>query len=156
MGLSPGLARLTLLMNAADNKDKYPSVPGIMRTDTYMDHSVINGATVKDVINKTTEIIECLKQGSFEAGKILTDNRKLIEALPKKSLHPSIIEAIEKKSDTCNHVLGVPIEYGHSNMNDVVIENTKQLGIHISLDLKEETCYLTYNHWHNPNDTTKK
>ena len=41
-------------------------------------------------------------------------------------------------------------------MNDVVIENTKQLGIHISLDLKEETCYLTYNHWHNPNDTTKK
>ena len=67
-----------------------------------------------------------------------------------------IIEAIENKSDTCNHVLGVPIEYGHPNMNDVVIENTKQLGIHISLDLKEETCYLTYNHWHNPKDTTKK
>ena len=76
--------------------------------------------------------------------------------MPKESLHPSIIEAIENKSDTCNHVLGVPIEYGHPNMNDVVIENTKQLGIHISLDLKEERCYLTYNHWHNPNDTTKK
>ena len=158
MGLnnSPGLARLTLLKNAADNKAKYPSVQEIIRKDTYMDDSVINGATVKDVINKTTETIACLKQGSFEAGKILTDNQKIIEALPKESLHPSIIEAIENKSDTCNHVLGVPIEYGHPNMNDVVIENTKQLGIHISLDLKEETCYLTYNHWHNPKDTTKK
>ena len=106
MGLnnSPGLARLTLLKNAADNKAKYPSVQEIIRKDTYMDDSVINGATVKDVINKTTETIACLKQGSFEAGKILTDNRKIIEALPKESLHPSIIEAIENKSDTCNHV----------------------------------------------------
>ena len=82
MGLnnSPGLARLTLLKNAADNKAKYPSVQEIIRKDTYMDDSVINGATVKDVINKTTETIACLKQGSFEAGKILTDNQKIIEA----------------------------------------------------------------------------
>ena len=96
-----------------------------------------------------------LKARIVRGRKISTDNRKIIEALPMKSLYPSIIEAIENKSDTCNRVFGVPIEYGHPNMNDVVIENTKQFGIHISLDLKEETCYLTYNHWHNPNDTTR-
>ena len=53
-------------------------------------------------------------------------------------------------------MLGVPVEYNHPNINDVVVENTKQLGIHISLDLKEETCYLTYDHWYNPNETIKK
>ena len=31
-----------------------------------------------------------------------------------------------------------------------------ELGIHISLDLKGETCYLTYNNWYNPNETIKK
>ena len=158
MGLnnSPGLARLTLQRNAEDNKEKYPSVPAIMFKDTYMDDSVINGETVDDVIHKTVETIACLKQGSFESGKILTDNRKIIEALPKESLHPSILEAMENKADTLNHVLGVPVEYNHPNINDVVVENTKQLGIHISLDLKEETCYLTYDHWYNPNETIKK
>ena len=147
---------MTLKRNVDDNKEIDPSVPAIMHKDTYMDDSVINGETVEEVIHKTTETIACLKKGSFESGKILTDNRKIIGALPKECLHPSILEAIENKSDTCDHVLGIPIEYGHPTINDVVIENTKQLGVHISLDLKEETCYLTYNHWHNPNEATKK
>ena len=68
----------------------------------------------------------------FWVRKILTDNRQIIETLLKESLHPAILEAIENESDTCNHVSGVPIEYGHPNINDVVIENTKQL------DMKEE------------------
>ena len=78
---------MTLQSNAEDNKEKYPSVPATMLNDNYMDGSVINGETADGVIHKTIETIVCLKQGSFESGKILTDNRKIIEALPKKSLH---------------------------------------------------------------------
>ena len=40
---SPGLARLTLQKNAVDNTEKYPSVPEIIRKDTYMDDIVIYG-----------------------------------------------------------------------------------------------------------------
>ena len=66
-----------------------------MRKDSYMDDSVINGETVDDVIRKTTETIDCLKQGSFESGKMMSDYRKIIEILFKESLHPSILESIE-------------------------------------------------------------
>ena len=40
-----------------------------MRTETYMGDSVINGGAMDDVLRKTTETIECLKQGSFESEK---------------------------------------------------------------------------------------
>ena len=53
-------------------------------------------------------------------------------------------------------VLGVPIEYCYPNINDVVIENTKRLGVHISLGLNEENYYFRLNNCYTPNETIKK
>ena len=150
MGLtnSPGLARLVLLLNAQRHVDKYPSVLDIMENDTYMDDSEVLGNSEQEVISKAVEVIECLKLGSFKSGKILTDSKAIINSLPQEALHPSIIEAIEAKQDLIEGVLGNPVEFKHPTIEDTIIEDTKQLGIHIAIDLKAEECYLTYKHWY--------
>ena len=40
------------------------------------------------------------------------------------------------------------MEFDDPNVKDVVVEDTKQLGVHFTIDLQEEDSYLTYEHWY--------
>lgn len=69
--------------------------------------------------------------------------------MPKEAIHPSIKEAITNidpskikggKGDDFN-------VFRHPKIEDLVIEHTKQLGVHFSIDLVKEEGHLTYTHW---------
>ena len=151
MGLtdSPGLARLVLLHNAEQNKADYPEVPEIMDKDTYMDDSGVFGDTADEVVEKSNQVLNCLAIGSFKCGKILTDSKKVLSALPEESLHPALKDAL-KANNSVDGVIGNKISFAHPNIEDAVVNDAKQLGVHISIDITNEQTFMTYGHWYSP------
>ena len=85
---SPGLARLVLLHNAKENAETHPDVYKVIHDNTYMDDSVVFGNTEDEVSRIATQVVDCLRKGSFKSGKILSDSKAALNALPKDANHP--------------------------------------------------------------------
>ena len=145
MGLtsSPGLARMVLLHLAKLMQKKYPLVYDVISSDTYVDDAGVFGESKEQVIETATQVILCLQEASFKSGKVLTDNRAIMRSIPRESLHPSIIQALENNTHTVPGSIGIKVEFDDPNIKDAVIEDAKQLGVHFMIDLQEEDSYLT-------------
>ena len=98
MGLSssPGVSRLVLKELLTMFEMVYPLVSPIIDDDTYIDDSTILGETESEVSKKCGQLIECLKEGSFETSKALSDNKNILENLPNEVIHPSLIEQMNE------------------------------------------------------------
>ena len=93
-------------------------------------------------------VINCLAKGNFPSGKIMSDSKKILSKMPQEAIHPTILEAIKGNTNTeINGVKGDDIEiFNHPNIDEVIIEETKQLGVHFAINLNEGRSYLTYKH----------
>ena len=101
------------------------------------------------------QAVDCLKKGSFQSGKILSDSKWVLNSLPEDTLHPAILNAVQNKEDFVTGVLGNPVLFNHPTIEDAVVKDAKQLGVHFEIDLGKEDSYLTYTHWHEShNDDT--
>ena len=140
MGLtnSPGLARLVLLHNAKENIESHPAVLPIMDKNTYMDDSGVFGDTEQEVAHNAIQVVDCLKKGSFQSGKILSDSKWVLKSLPEDTLHPAILNAVQNKEDFVTGVLGNPVLFNHPTIEDAVVKDAKQLGVHFEIDLGKE------------------
>ena len=157
MGLtnSPGLARLVLIELSKKFAKEYPKANDVLCNDTYMDDSNVLGETINDVIQKANEVIHCLDKGSFRAGKILTDSKAIIQAMPEDSLHPALKEAIDNNRLLVHGTIGESVKFEHPNVQSAIVNDAKQLGIHFTINLKKEESHLTYHHWSQGNNNTK-
>ena len=75
-----------------------------------------------------------------------------MRSIPKESLHPSIIQALEDNAPTVPGSIGIEVEFDDPNVKDakvvpVIVKDAKQLGVHFMINLQEEDSYLTYEHW---------
>ena len=81
----------------------------------------------------------------------MSDNKKVLSAIPNEMLHPLVIEGLKlnetEKNDSVEVVRGETIAFPHPKLDDVVIEDAKALGIHFKMDFKNEQSYLTFSHW---------
>ena len=93
--------------------------------------------------------INCPDKGNFPSVKIMSDSKKILSEMPQEAIHPTILEAIKGNTNTeINGVEGDDIEiFNHPNIDEVIIEETKQLGVHFAINLNEGRSYLTYKHW---------
>ena len=161
MGLSnsPGLARLVLLHNAKENAETHPDVYKVMHDNTYMDDSGIFGNNDDEVSRIATQVVDCLRKGSFKSGKILSDSRAALNAVPKDAIHPSIQKVLDGEEKSVKGIMGTTVQFKHPTIEDAVVKDAKQLGVHFEMDLDREESNLTYDHWwesHDPNVLTKK
>ena len=137
---SPGLARLVLLKLAEKLKDEFPMAKETIKKQTYMDDIEVVGNDEETVAKEALNLIEFFRRGSFKAGKILSDNKKVLSAIPNEMLHPLVIEGLKlnemENNDSVEVVRGETIAFPHPKLDDVVIEDSKALGIHFKIDLK--------------------
>ena len=148
---SPGLARLVLLKLAEKLKDEFPMARETIKKQTYMDDIEVVGNDEETVAKEALNLIEFFRRGSFKARKILSDNQKVLSAIPNEMLHPLVIEGLKlnetEKNDSVEVVRGETIAFPHPKLDDVVIEDAKALGIHFKMYLKNEQSYLKFSHW---------
>ena len=78
-------------------KEKLPQAKEVIEKFTYMDDANIFGNNTDGVVEKALQVIKCLEHGSFKVGKILSDNKAILKAMPQESLHPAILDAFNDK-----------------------------------------------------------
>ena len=60
---------------------------------------------------------------------------------------------MEKNNDNIERVIGNTVRIKHLTIEDAVVQDAKQFGVHISIDLKNEETFLTYGHWYKEDNT---
>ena len=126
----------------------YPLVSPIIDDDTYMDDSTALGQTESEVSEKCRQLIHCLKEGSFETSKALSDNKHILENLPSEVIHPSLIEQMnDGDQQEFQHKKADVAQIEHPVYKEVVLGDAKALGLHFKIDLNAQRSFLTYEHW---------
>ena len=126
---SMSIARMVMLENASQHQEEYPNVKKIIEEDSYADDITLTGDSEIEVLNGTKNLITVIKKASFNAKKIVSDSKKLIEAFDEEVRHPIMNEIIkDREGGGTQKVLS-------------------QLGTKYIVNLSVNQSFLTYKHW---------
>lgn len=102
---APYLAIRTLLQLSEDNIQSYPVAAAILKDQTYVDDILSGGHSLEEARTALFELKYVLESAGFPLKKIMANNTKLLEGIPKDDLFDEDFLMFEDSSET--KILGI-------------------------------------------------